>query len=73
MRYLLDADYFVYFWRLPLSIHGMVSTNDDGTYTIIINDRISEANQLIAYIHEVRHIQNDDFYNGLPIKKVEGL
>lgn len=73
MTYLLDADYFVYYEKFPLSIRGLVTTNDDGTFSIYLNSRLPDAWQLMAYIHEVRHIQNDDFYNGRPIEEVEGL
>ena len=73
MTYLPGADYFVYYEKLPWSIHGMVSPNDDGTFSIILNSRISEALQRAAYRHEVRHIENDDFYNGLSIQVIEPM
>lgn len=71
MTYLPDVDYFVYYEKLPWSIHGMVSPNDDGTFSIILNSRISESMQRSAYRHEVHHIENDDFYNGIPIQIIE--
>ena len=73
MTYLPDADYFVYLIELPMSIRGVVTPNDDGTYSIFINSRLSDAWKLIVYAHEVKHIQRDDFYNEFPIEKVEGF
>lgn len=71
MTYYLDIDYFVRFVDLPLSIGGFVMPNDDTTFSVYINARHTEARQLISYIHEVRHIQHDDFYNGKPIYIIE--
>lgn len=73
MTYLLDADYFVYYEKFPPSIRGLVTTNDDGTFSIFLNSQISDTWQLMTYVHEVQHIQRDDFYNGRPIEEVEGL
>lgn len=39
----------------------MVSANEDGSYTILINARLSYDGQLNAYEHAMRHIENDDF------------
>lgn len=73
MTYLLDADYFVYYEKFPLSIRGLVTTNDDGTFSIFLNSQLPDAWQLMTYCHEVNHIRHDDFYNGRPIEEVEGL
>ena len=35
--------------------------NEDGSFTIIINARISQARQMIAYQHALAHIMRDDF------------
>lgn len=73
MTYLMDADYFVYYEKFPPSVRGLVTTNDDGTFSIFLNSEMSDAWKLITYIHEVDHIRHDDFYNGVPIEKVEDL
>ncbi len=39
----------------------MIVENEDGSYTIFINSRISYNNQLEAYQHAMKHIQNKDF------------
>lgn len=39
----------------------MVTCNEDGSYTILINARLSYAGQLKAYEHAMRHIKENDF------------
>lgn len=43
------------------SIPAAVTANDDGSYSIFINARISYENRIQAYQHELRHILNHDF------------
>lgn len=39
----------------------MVVPNEDGSYTILINAKLSQEGQLRAYQHAMKHIQNEDF------------
>lgn len=39
----------------------MVVPNEDGSYTILINSRLTYDSQLKAYEHAMRHINNNDF------------
>ena len=39
----------------------MVFENEDGSYTILINSKLSYNGQLLAYNHAMKHIQNYDF------------
>ena len=39
----------------------MVVQNEDGTYTILINAKLSQDGQLKAYQHAISHITNEDF------------
>lgn len=39
----------------------LVMENEDGTYTIFINSRLSYDGQLEAYKHAMKHINEDDF------------
>ena len=64
-------DYFVRLIDLPPSIGGMVTPNDDGTFSIYINARLDCFQQQKAFEHEVDHIKNDDFYNGKSIEEIE--
>lgn len=49
-----------------IDFHGisgkeLVTENEDGSYTILINARLSYEGQLQAYQHAMKHINNDDF------------
>lgn len=39
----------------------MVIKNEDGSYTILINAKLSDQGQLLAYKHALKHITNEDF------------
>lgn len=41
--------------------HEMVVENEDGSFTIMINSRLSYQGQLDAYYHAMSHIENGDF------------
>lgn len=73
MTYIEDADFFVRLISLPTGVNGLVSPNPDGTFNLYLNAEIDHEKQLDAYFHEVSHIEEDDFYNGIDIRKVEGL
>lgn len=46
---------------MPSGLKGCVSSNADGSYTIFINARLNLEQQQEVYLHELRHILNDDF------------
>lgn len=39
----------------------LVTPNEDGSYTILINARLSYEMQLESYEHAMKHIKNEDF------------
>ena len=47
--------------NFPNSGNEMVIKNEDGSYTILINAKLSDQGQLLAYEHALRHIINEDF------------
>lgn len=47
--------------QLPVTIRGFVKENEDGTYTIVLNSRLSYEQNLKTYKHELSHIANNDF------------
>lgn len=55
---------YVYIKPLPGYCREMVSVNDDGSYTIIINSMLSQVEQAAAYRHAMRHISSDHFACG---------
>lgn len=66
-----NADYWIRYMELPPKIYAFVHPNDDGTYLIFLDPRRSRDQQIEDYIHELMHIINGDFYNGLAIKLIE--
>ena len=51
----------VHFVDFPTKARGMVTANADGSYTILLNSRLSFEQQRKTFRHEMRHIQNHDF------------
>lgn len=43
------------------NVREVVVENEDGGYTIFINDQLSDQAQKAAYRHAMRHIEHDDF------------
>ena len=53
---------------------GLVTTNDDGTYSIILDERLLGQPILDeTYKHEVGHITAGDLYSERPVREVEGF
>ena len=46
---------------MPTGKNEVVTPNEDGSYTLFINARLSYNGQLNAYRHGMRHIEHDDF------------
>ena len=73
MVILTDDEYRVYLVKLPATIHGAVRLDQDGFPSIYINDDLSPKAKKDAFVHEMRHIMEDDMYNDRPIEEVEAL
>lgn len=54
-------DVNVFLIDFPNSGREMVVPNEDGSYTILINARLSDAGRMAAYEHAVKHIVGNDF------------
>ena len=66
-------DYKVYLIKLPATVRGAVRIDNDGFASIYINEQLSPQAKKAAFLHEIRHLQNDDMYNDKSIYEVEGL
>lgn len=78
MTYLPGVDYFVYWVPFPENNGtdgGCVLPNDDGTFSILMDERLLSAERKAkkTYKHEEKHILGDDFYNGKPIQEIEDI
>lgn len=61
-KYIEDKCINTVLMDLPTSrVKGCTIPNDDGSYTIILNSRLSAYQQRATYLHEVSHIVNEDF------------
>ena len=47
--------------NFPTPGNEMVVENEDSSYTILINAKLSQDGQLKAYQHALNHINNEDF------------
>jgi hypothetical protein len=57
----------------PGDIQAAVRIDADGYASIYINEQLSPQAKKAAFLHEIRHLQNDDMYNDKSIYEVEGL
>lgn len=64
-------EYRVYMMPFPGDVMGMVRIDNEGYPSIYINDRLSPQAKKRAFLHELKHIQRDDFFNSLPIEVAE--
>lgn len=72
MGILLDEINVIY-EILPTSIKGFSRLNEDDSYTIIINSKLNDIQQQNCFYHEIRHIENDDFYNFGNVDFIENI
>lgn len=54
-------DVYVRLADMPAALYGFTRENSDGSYTVIVNSRLSPERRLKAYRHELRHIKGLDF------------
>lgn len=47
--------------NMDTKIKGFTSKNEDDSYSVFINSRLSYEQRMKAYAHELKHIQNGDF------------
>lgn len=78
MTYIPGADYFVYWVPFPEDSGtdgGAVTPNDDGTFSILMDERLLSNMRKAhrTYDHEVDHIVGEDFYNEKPISEIESI
>lgn len=67
-------NYHTIFMNLPYKIRGFVVHNSsEDFYTIVLNSRLSYAQNLKTYWHELEHITNDDFNSLLDVNILEKI
>lgn len=68
-----DYDINVHILDFGNSIPATVTINDDGSFSIFLNARLSYERRLEAYWHEIQHIQNQDFYSHMSVDEMESV
>jgi hypothetical protein len=71
MTYIPERDFIVREVPFPYCVKSVVTPNNDGSFSIYINAKLSPDQKRKAFEHEKDHIINDDFYNDLPIEEIE--
>ena len=56
---------------IPTALKAFTRENPDGSYTIVLNSRMSYDTQLRAYRHEIEHINNGDHDRSDSVDKIE--
>jgi len=67
------VDYFVRLVNFPhdCGCDGVVTPNDDSTYSIYLDARSTRERNISACGHEVRHIEHNDFDDARDIEQAE--
>lgn len=53
---------------MPIEVPGVTVVDPDGNYNVYLNSRGDIEK---AFVHELRHILNNDFYNEDDISRIE--
>lgn len=68
----MTPDVNVVLLNLPTKDKEAITENEDGSFTIVINSRLSYGAQLLAYQHAMRHINNNDFEKS-DVQRIESI
>ena len=64
-------DYQVHLINFPTGkTKEAVTENEDGSYTIFIEEKLSKEEREKAFLHAMKHIDNNDFFKD-DIQKIE--
>ncbi len=55
------SDIFVHYLDFKNSVPATSTVNEDGSYSIFLNSRLTKEQQANGYIHELKHILQMDF------------
>ena len=65
------GDYCVRLIRLPYSVHGFTAIDEDGFYSVYINDALNDVERGRTFRHELKHIMDGHFYSTAPVEALE--
>ena len=64
-------EYYVRLVSLPRAVEGVSVPNDDGSFDIYLNSRLSPQQREETLEHELRHLKQEHFYLDLPLSRME--
>ena len=74
MRELIERDYRVVIRKCPPKVKAFVVKNRAEDYcTIVIDSDLDERGRIEAYMHELRHMERNDFEMGKNADKIERI
>lgn len=66
----MTIDYQIILTQLPGKTREAVAANEDGSYTIFVEDTLSPEYKRKAVLHALAHIQDNDF-NNADVQEIE--
>ncbi len=57
---MMNFDYQIFFMD-GMTVNEMVTENEDGSFTIFVNNNLCDSKRLKAINHAISHIKNRDF------------
>lgn len=57
------GDIIIHMLSLPCRVHALTIPDEDGNFTVIVNDVLDDMVQRNALEHELQHINLDHFYD----------
>ena len=67
----VNADVYIYYVDMPCSVASNIVENPDGSYTIYLNSRMTHERNIKGYLHEIRHLINNDLNECNNIQNIE--
>ena len=64
-------DYNIVLLDLPCTVKGLTAKDENDYYTIYINAKLCDEQQIDAFLHEIEHIKCNDFCNDSDIAIIE--
>lgn len=64
-------DYYPDLSTTPPNVPAVIHANPDDSYTIIVNENLSEEGRKEAFRHEVKHIAGGDLYKDDSVNAIE--
>lgn len=66
-------DIYIRYVKLPITVRGITSEDENGDYNIYINSLMSSDQQQLTIDHEMKHIERNDFASDENIYVIEDL